>query len=50
MELGIRLDPATRKSVLARLHQAYAQGPLRLVRRIHALLGLVDCSSARISV
>ena len=45
MELRIRLDPATRKSVLARLHQAYARGPLRLVRRIHALLGLVDGQS-----
>jgi transposase len=36
----LHLSPFTRKQLYRRLQQAYSQGALRLVRRIHALLAL----------
>jgi transposase len=40
--LRIALTGATRKMLVQRLQQAYGDGAARLVRRIHALLGLAD--------
>lgn len=41
----IALSGETRKALAARLQQAYANHATRLIRRIHALLGLVDGKS-----
>jgi transposase len=38
----IRFTPFIRQQLYRRLHQAYASGSLRLVKRIHALLALAD--------
>jgi transposase len=38
----IRLTPCMRQQLYHRLHQAYASGSLRLVKRLHALLALAD--------
>ena len=38
----IRLTPCMRPQLSCRLHQAYAGGSLRLVKRIHALLAMAD--------
>jgi len=38
MRIRISLKPEESKTLLACLHQAYAQGRLRLVKRIHALI------------
>jgi transposase len=38
----IRLTPCMRQQLYRRLHQAYASGSLRLIKRIHALLALAD--------
>ena len=38
----IRLTPLMRQQLYRRLHQAYACGALRLVKRIHALLAIAD--------
>jgi transposase len=40
--IRIHLSNLLRQSVLERLHQAYASGPLRLVRRIHAVLAIAE--------
>ena len=40
--IRITLSAQTRKSVASRLQQAYAAHATRLVRRIHALLWLID--------
>ena len=42
MRIRISLENTTMNSLLKRLHQAYAVGNLRLTRRIHALLFIVD--------
>jgi len=42
MQIRIRLSNSSHKSMLERLHQAYAAGQIRLVKRIHALLALVE--------
>src|SRR5437899_98966 len=38
----IRLTPFMRLQLCRRLHQAYASGSLRLVKRIHALLAIAE--------
>jgi transposase len=38
----IRLTPFMRQQLYHRLHQAYASGSLRLVKRIHALLAMAE--------
>jgi transposase len=38
----IRLTPFMRQQLYHRLHQAYASGSLRLVKRLHALLAIAD--------
>src|SRR5438270_13931241 len=38
----IRLTPFMRQQLYHRLHQAYASGSLRLVKRLHALLTMAD--------
>jgi transposase len=38
----IRLTPFTRQQLYCRLHQAYASGSLRVVKRIHVLLALAE--------
>jgi transposase len=38
----IRLTPFMRQQLYRRLHQAYASGSLRLVKRIHALLAIAE--------
>ena len=42
MTFTIRLTPFMRQQLYRRLHQAYASGSLRLVKRIHALLAIAD--------
>ena len=41
MTFTIRLTPFMCQQLYRRLHQAYASGSLRLVKRIHALLAMV---------
>jgi transposase len=43
----LHLSPLTRKQLYHRLQQAYANGALRLVKRIHALLALAEAMSVR---
>jgi transposase len=43
----LHLSSFTRKQLYRRLQQAYANGDLRLVRRIHALLALADNQSVQ---
>jgi hypothetical protein len=38
----LRLTPLLRQQLYRRLHQAYASGSLRLVKRLHALLALAE--------
>jgi transposase len=38
----IRLTPFMRQQLYCRLHQAYASGSLRLIKRIHALFAIAD--------
>jgi transposase len=45
MRIRIRLTNNSRKSLLEQLQQAYGVGHLRLVKRIHALLYIVDGKS-----
>ena len=45
MRIRIRLTNSSRKSLVERLQQAYASGHLRLVKRIHALLAVVEGKS-----
>ena len=42
MTCTIRLMPFMRQQLYRRLHQAYASGSLRLVKRLHALLAIAD--------
>jgi len=42
MEIRIRLTRSSRQSITERLQQAYRSGELRVVKRIHALLGIID--------
>jgi transposase len=51
MEIRIRLSNGSRKSLYERLRQAYSRGHIRLIRRIHALLGIIEgYSVAEVSV
>jgi transposase len=43
----IRLTPFMRQQLYRRLHQAYASGSLRLVKRIHALLAIAEGMAVR---
>jgi len=43
--IRIHLSNPLRQSVLERLHQAYTTGPLRLVRRIHAVRAIAGGQS-----
>jgi transposase len=43
----VHLSPLTRKQLYHRLQQAYANGALRLVKRIHVLLALAEDMSVR---
>lgn len=45
MPFRIRLSRELRQSVIERLQQAYASGQIRLVRRIHAILFIVEGQS-----
>ena len=42
MSFTLHLSSFTRKQLYRRLQQAYTNGELRVVRRIHALLALAD--------
>lgn len=42
MYMTIRLTHCTRQQLYRRLHQAYANGSLRVVKRLHALLAIAD--------
>ena len=42
MTCTIRLTPFMCQQLSRRLHQAYASGSLRLVKRLHALLAIAD--------
>ena len=42
MTFTIRLTPFMRQQLYCRLHQAYASGSLRLIKRIHALFAIAD--------
>ena len=42
MRIRIRLGAGIRQEIDERLHQAYAQGQVRLVRRIHAILSVIE--------
>ena len=46
MSLLLQLSSFTRKQLYRRLQQAYASGSLKLIKRIHALLGLAQGQSA----
>ena len=45
MNIRIRLSTACRQEIVERLQWAYKNGQLRLVRRIHAILAVVDGKS-----
>ena len=45
MRIRISLRKGEREVLLQRLHQAYGQGAVRLIRRIHALLYLFEGKS-----
>jgi transposase len=45
MRIRIRLTDSSRQAVVARLHSAYQGNQLRLVKRIHALLAIVEGAS-----
>jgi hypothetical protein len=45
MRIRIRLTDSSRQAVVARLHSAYQGNQLRLVKRIHALLAIVEGES-----
>ena len=45
MQMRIRLGKSSREVLVQQLQQAYASGHLRLVRRIHALLYIVETKS-----
>lgn len=47
MSFTLHLSSFTRKQLYRCLHQAYSQGDLRVVRRIHALLALADALSVQ---
>ena len=47
MSFTLHLTAFTRKQLYRRLQQAYGQGDLRLVRRLHALLALAEDMSIR---
>jgi hypothetical protein len=42
LSFTLHLSPCTRKQLSHRLHQAYARGALRLVKRLQALLALAE--------
>ena len=48
MQIRIRLKSESRQSLVERLQQAYVGGHLRLVKRIHALLYVVDGASVAV--
>jgi DNA-binding NarL/FixJ family response regulator len=43
----LRLTPLMRQQLYRRLHQAYASGSLRLVKRLHALLAVAEGMTVR---
>ena len=43
----LRLTPLLRQQLYRRLHQAYASGSLRLVKRLHALLAVAEGMAVR---
>ena len=43
----LRLTPLLRQQLYRRLHQAYASGSLRLVKRLHALLAIAEGMAGR---
>jgi transposase len=43
----LRLTPCVRQQLYRRLHQAYANGSLRLVKRLHALLAIAEGMTVR---
>lgn len=45
MRIRIRLTDSSRQALVARLHSAYQNGQVRLVKRIHALLAIVEGKS-----
>ena len=45
MEIRIRLTRSSRQSITERLQRAYRSGELRVIKRIHALLGVIDGQS-----
>lgn len=45
MRIRIRLTDSSRQAVVARLHSAYQNGQVRLVKRIHALFAIVEGKS-----
>jgi transposase len=45
MRIRIRLTDSSRQALVARLHSAYRNGQVRLVKRIHALLAIVEGKS-----
>jgi transposase len=45
MRIRIRLTDSSRQAVVARLHSAYQGNQLRLVKRIHALIAIVEGES-----
>ena len=47
MSFTLQLSSFTRKQLYRRLKEAYAIGSLKLVKRIHALLGLAQGQSVR---
>ena len=42
MQIRLSLRKGEREALLKRLQQAYARGELRLIKRIHALLYIID--------
>ena len=42
MEFRILVSKGVRQAVIERLQQAYASGQVRLIRRIHAVISIVD--------
>jgi Winged helix-turn helix len=43
----LRLTPLLRQQLYRRLHQAYASGSLRLVKRLHTLLAIAEGMAVR---
>ena len=45
MDIRIRLSQGLRQAVVEQLQGAYARGQVRLVRRIHALMSIIEGKS-----